>query len=332
MARNSTFALRQPTAGKCTGLVPRLLAIALALGACSSSSPDGSKSAGGAGGAGTGGSSAAGSGGDTGGSGGSGGESTAGSGGAGSGTGGSAGDTAGTGGSSAGTPDAAAESDASPGGSDASAVDQAPSAPSGSGVLYVGGEMPMVGVDGQIHAALKARNLDVQDVIYSAATPAMADGKQLVILSYSLLSSSFKTDGWAAVKAPIIVLEHNLLPLLGMSKEHSFQTGVTALTLTSDDPTLSAGLSGDVTVYSKTGEFFWGSPGPGAIKVATIKGNPARVVTFAYPAGAMMTDGPAPGKRVQLFVAVHAPPPNPTEFLGPDGIKLLGGAIDWCIK
>ena len=87
-----------------------------------------------------------------------------------------------------------------------------------------------------------------------------------------------------------------------------------------------------MTIYSQVGEVFWGIPSPAAIKVATVKGNPQRAVTFAYPAGAMMVGRVAKAKRMQIFVAVHAPPANPQPFLNANGLALVGGAIDWCLQ
>src|SRR5205814_8671865 len=106
---------------------------------------------------------------------------------------------------------------------------------------------------------------------------------------------------------------------------HGFQAGLTSITMTSADPVLSQGLSGDVTVYLRTGEMFWGVPGPGAIKVATAKGGPERSYYFAYPAGAMMASKPAAGKRLHFFFAVHAPPPVPTLYPNANRPDLLRG-------
>jgi hypothetical protein len=201
-------------------------------------------------------------------------------------------------------------------------------------VLFVAGEMPMVGVDLQIHELLKTKNIEVEDVRETVA-PASAQGKGLIIVSYSVLSTTFKAADFADLPVPLMVLEHFLLPDLGMTSVdgHGFEPDVTQITLTSHDPTLTAGLpAGDVTVYSQVGEFFWGVPSAAAITVATVKGNPTRAVTFAYPAGAMMFGRVAPAKRMQFFAAVHAPPPNPQPFLNEQGLALLGAAIDWCLQ
>jgi hypothetical protein len=204
----------------------------------------------------------------------------------------------------------------------------------GGKVLYVAGDKPLVGNDGLIHDALKARGLAVQDVTATTVTPAMTEGVGLMIVSYSIQSGTFKGADFADTKVPIIVLEHNVLAQLGMTDGagHGFVGGGT-LTITGDDAALTAGLKGDVNVYGPAGkEMFWGVPGPGAIKVASVKGNPGHLVYFVYPAGAMMVGKPAPAKRMQLFIASHAPPPVTDQFLNADGLKLLGAALDWMLK
>jgi hypothetical protein len=266
-------------------------------------------------------------GGTGGGDGGSGGGATGGS------TGGAGGSTGGTGVEAVG--DAAAPpADTLPGGSPDTAPQTGTGGSSGGKVLYVAGEKPMVGNDGLIHDALKMRGLEVTDVTTATVTPAMAEGKSLMIVSYSLQSGSFKGADYADLKVPIIVLEHNVLPQLGMTDGggHGFVGGGN-LTIVGTDTALTAGLTGDVSVYGPAGkEMFWGVPGPGAIKVATAKGGPERSFYFVYPAGAMMATRPAAGKRVHFFFAVHSPPPVPTLYLNDNGVKLLGGALDWMLK
>jgi hypothetical protein len=198
--------------------------------------------------------------------------------------------------------------------------------------LMVVGTIPLVGTDVVIRDALQARGLTVQEVQESAATVADAEGKQLVVLSFSMQSTSLKAD-FTDVHAPILVLEHFLLPRLGMttSEGHGFQNKLTAITVSADSA-LAAGFSGPVTVYQREGEMFWGIPGPGAIKVATAEGHPERSFLFAYPAGAMMASKPAPHKRVHFFFAVHAPPPVKDLYLNDNGLKLLTAALDWSLS
>jgi hypothetical protein len=241
-----------------------------------------------------------------------------------------------TGGSS-GTGGAALSPDAAAGGPDATlSTSDGPAGPPATGgvVIYIAGEKPLAGNDGLIHDALKARGLTIMDVTTASVTPAMAEGARLMIVSYSIQSDAFKGADFADVKVPIIVLEHNVLPMLGLTDDagHGYVMGST-LTITGDDASLTGGLTGDVTVYGPAGkEMFWGVPGPGAIKVASAKGTPGHLVEFAYPAGAMMASKPAPAKRMQLFVASHAPPAVTDQFLNADGTKLLNAALDWMLK
>lgn len=206
-------------------------------------------------------------------------------------------------------------------------------APSAGKALMVVGAIPLVGTDVQIRDALRARQLEVEEVTEVAATPAHAQGKRVVVLSFSMLSTAFKAD-LADAPVPVIVMEHNLLPRLGMTSAegHGYQPGLTHLVLASPDPVLSAGLSGEVAVHLREQQMFWGKPGPGAITVATAKGHPDKPVFFAYPAGATMVGRTAPAKRLHFFFAVHAPPPVPELFLSEPGLKLLGATIDWSLQ
>jgi hypothetical protein len=210
-------------------------------------------------------------------------------------------------------------------------------APAGGRALMVVGTIPLVGTDAVIRDALAARGVGVDEVLEAKATASDAAGKRLVILSFSMQSTRFAAAAsYRDVPVPIIVLEHFLLDDLGMTTDgpgHGFQNKVTALALTGTDPVLTAGLpAGEVTVYRRVGEMFWGVPGPGAVRVATVQGNPERVLYFAYPAGAMMVSQPAPAKRLHFFFAVHAPPPVTDLYLNDAGLKLLGGAIDWSLR
>jgi hypothetical protein len=218
-----------------------------------------------------------------------------------------------------------------------SAADRTAASPPAPGqALMVVGTIPLHGTDNQIREALESRGLKVQAVKEDQATPADAAGKRIVVLSYSMKSTEFKAEAFADLPVPIIVLEHFLLPRLGMTgpKDHGFTpSNLTQIEITGRDPVLGAGFPpGERTVYVRGQEMFWGVPSAAAIRVASIKGQPERITYFAYPRGAEMVGRTAPARRVQFFHATHAPPPVDTLYLSADGLKLLGGAIDWALQ
>jgi hypothetical protein len=263
--------------------------------------------------------------------GGSGGSGAAGSGGS-AGTGGAAGGSGGEGGAPPADAAPVPEKDASPTvAPDLGVSAEVGPAVSGGAALMVVGKGPLIGDDLQIQKVLQDKGLKVETVEDAVATAASAQGKRVVILSYSLDSDLFKNKAeFVDVPVPLIVMEHALLGTLGMANNHKWAEPVTQITITGPDSPLAAGLPmGDVTVYGKTGEVFWGVPGPGALKVATVKGNANQWVIFAYPTGAMMMTRPAPAKRLQFFLGAHQ---VPTQFLNDKGLQLLGASIAWSIQ
>lgn len=272
--------------------------------------------------------------------GGSGGSTTAtgGAGGGGTSTGGtsatggsSGGATSGTGGTTTATGGTTGAGDASGG-----TPDMASTMPpmTGGKALLITGTIPIVGTDVKFKEALEARGLEVEIVQERVATPANAEGKRVIIMSYGMKSTEFKAEAYADVPVPIIVTEHFLLPRLKMTgTAHGFTGKMTRLTFVSDHELQGGFPKGDVEVYSPSQEFFWGTPTSAGIRIAHLTGQPDRVAYFAYDKGAMMEGLAAPAKRVQFFHASHSPDPiDRNLYLNANGLKLLGVTIDWCLK
>jgi hypothetical protein len=200
------------------------------------------------------------------------------------------------------------------------------------GALLVTGTIPLVGTDVQFKAALEAAGLDVEVIQERTATPAHANGKRLVLLSYGMKSTAFDAEAFIEVPVPIILTEHYLLPRLGMSQAHGYTEKMTTLTFASNHA-LARGLAGDVDVYATSQEFFWGTPSPAAIRIAHVVGQPDHVTFFAYEKGARMDGAVARAKRVQFFHASHSPDPiDANLYLNATGLTLLDATIAWCLK
>jgi hypothetical protein len=130
-----------------------------------------------------------------------------------------------------------------------------------------------------------------------------------------------------------MVTEQNLLPRLKMSSAHGFTGKMAKLTFVSDHELAAGFPKGDLEVYSPSQEFFWGTPSAAGLRIAHLVGQPDKVTYFAYEKGMMMDGAVAPAKRVQFFHASHSPDPiDKNLYLNANGLKLLGAAIDWCLK
>jgi hypothetical protein len=288
--------------------------VTVALGCSSASNKSGGNSTGGAGGDGgssdTGGATGGGGGGSTGGSGGS-----AGSGGS---------DTGGSGAGGqpvdAGTPD---EGTSTP--------SDGPSGTGGGGgssgghdVLFLSGGKGAI--DASLMTGLKAKGFTI--MMAADNTPAaMAAGKALVVIS-STTSRGNIDPKFKDSPVPIIVMKDGVMKALGMTGADVVTgVGMNKVTMVMGaDADLSAGKTGDVTVYSNTDRMFAGQMlGADAKKVATLVGQAMQWAIFAYDKGGMMPGGPAPARRVGFFA-------HQDGSLSPDGLALFEAAVDWATK
>ena len=169
-------------------------------------------------------------------------------------------------------------------------------------------------------------------ILDQADAATAAQEADAVVISSSV--SANKLEGkYRDFPKPVILWESYLLPHMGMAglkeegdygtKEHTRY----AWLVNAPHP-LSAGLeSGLVNIYAKNGAMNWGTPGLGATIIATIPGDPEKVLEFSYEKGATMDyQNIAPGRRVFLFL--DATFPN----LNESGLKLFDEAIRWSVE
>ncbi len=144
----------------------------------------------------------------------------------------------------------------------------------------------------------------VDFVTDSASTTASADGKALVIVSSTVTSGQVATK-FRNVEVPVICWEHAIFDDLGMTAngaaDHNFITGQNSIQITAPGHPLAAGHSGTLAVFSPAGNMCWGLPAASAAKVATVPGDAAKAVIFAYEAGDPMVGLSAPARRVGFF-------------------------------
>ena len=198
----------------------------------------------------------------------------------------------------------------------------------GKHVMLVVGAVPLVGNDLAVEARVKQK-VPVDVVLETAATSAMAADKAAVIISAtsSLLGVDTK---FRDIAVPVIVMEPNLLAPMKMVGDAVTDRGTVAdqtqLTIVATNNPLTAGLTGNVTVYSAPYRMVYGLPGGDAVKIATIVGSTTQSPIFYYPAGVAMVGQNAPAKRLSFFIHNSA-----TANVAENGLKLLDAVVDWAI-
>jgi multiple sugar transport system substrate-binding protein len=215
---------------------------------------------------------------------------------------------------------------------DGSAPDAGPTdaPPSDGHILLVTGAMPD-GTDMQIRARLE-QHWTVDQIPELTVTTADASGKAGVIITASCSVMGVGTK-FKDVTTPVMLLEPNLLGMMGMTgdtaADHGTVAAQTQVTIVGEASNpLVASLSGNVDVYTAAYRMVFGVPGPQAIKVATVLNQPTQLAIFAYESGAQMVVGNAPGKRLSFFAHNNTVATNITE----NGLKLLDAAVEWLVS
>jgi glucose/arabinose dehydrogenase len=190
-------------------------------------------------------------------------------------------------------------------------------------LLVVGNGAAPIAADRLIRDRLIAMGYTVTIVDDGASTAADAGGKDLVLISSSVLATNVNTK-FRTTAVPLIVWEHALFDDLGMTAAPgTLRASQRDLIIASPAHPLAAGLSGTVQVATSAGNFASGLPNGSAVVVATVPGTTAAGI-FAYDAGVTMPGGAAPARRVALFLT-----DNTANILTADGRSLFDAAVQW---
>lgn len=187
-----------------------------------------------------------------------------------------------------------------------------------------------VAADAAAQARLAQLGFAVTFVDQHEPAPALA-GVDLVVVSAGV--SAHVVEGrFRHATVPVVLWEAYLLPHMGMTgRKEGADYGTHEekqryLWMVNAPHPLSAGrAAGLLNVVKRGGPMNWGRPGPGAIIIATMPGELAKGLIFAYEKGATM-DGEnlAPARRVMLFLDNNTFP-----GLNDDGQALFDAAVLW---
>jgi hypothetical protein len=152
----------------------------------------------------------------------------------------------------------------------------------------------------------------------------------LAVLSSSVASNLLQP--WVAdLPVPMLVLESTGFEQLGLTGSRWLSDvgptkAITDITIENAAHPLAAGLSGTVKVLNVPLKMRWGAPLPGASQIATFAGAADQAaLLFGYERGAVTAAGPAPARRVGLFLGNG----RVIRALTEQGWRLFDAAVAW---
>ncbi|MEM9450505.1 MAG: DUF4347 domain-containing protein [Cyanobacteria bacterium P01_E01_bin.6] len=202
---------------------------------------------------------------------------------------------------------------------------------SSANILFVAGSATLNASDQIIQQQFEqlGHNVIVQDDDVSNLDDTI--GNDLVFISESVKSSRVRNK-FAPATIPVISAEAFIfddMGLTGGSRNNDYGTldSKTSLTINqSTNPSLTAGLSGEVAVYDVASEIAWGNPNANAFKVANLPDNSSQAGIFAYDEGAALVNGDiAAARRLGFFIGSDA------QNVSVDGWKLFESTVNWAL-
>lgn len=179
-------------------------------------------------------------------------------------------------------------------------------------LVFVVGQGPMRPGDELLRRRLERRGYGVAVITDGLLRESDWAGKHAVVVSSSAEPALAARLREASV--PVVVLNPFLFAPLGLSgpalgSDFGYDTtlGRTGVTVRDPRHTLAAGGTGDVGVASRPIDIGWARPASDAAVIATVSGEPRRVVDFAYESGAALVGLDAPARRVGSTSAIAQP-------------------------
>lgn len=165
------------------------------------------------------------------------------------------------------------------------------------------------------------------------SSPDLAKGQDLIVISESVDAVDVG-DKYRNAPIPLVTFENDLLGELGMTGwknglDYGTDDNQRFIFVVNAPHPLAAGLKAGAqnVLDDEHYKMNWGRPGPGAVRIATLLGEPDKVAIFAYEKGATMNaEFLAPARRVSFFLWQDT-------FAGlrPEGLALFRAAVLWAV-
>jgi hypothetical protein len=165
------------------------------------------------------------------------------------------------------------------------------------------------------------------------SSPDLAKGQDLILISESVDAVDVG-DKYRNAPIPLMTFENDLLGELGMTGwknglDYGTDDNQRFIFVVNAPHPLAAGLRAGAqnVLDDEHYKMNWGRPGPGAVRIATLLGEPDKAAIFAYEKGATMNaEFLAPARRVSFFLWQDT-------FAGlrPEGLALFRAAVLWAV-
>jgi DNA-binding protein YbaB len=170
-------------------------------------------------------------------------------------------------------------------------------------LLVVGATSPLDSADAALQTRLQSMGMTV--VLKTSASLATADaaGMGLAIITQTAVATQVGTK-LRDVTTPVMVANQTLFDEMKMTGATTTDQGTAndkQVDILLPNHPLAAGLSGRVDVRTAANTLVWGKPSSSAIAVASLPGQPTKLVIFAYEKAAQMVGLAAPARRVAWF-------------------------------
>ena len=200
-----------------------------------------------------------------------------------------------------------------------------------SNVMLVAGNNPAADGDIPVIAQLQALGHAITVFDDDAVLAGDETGFDLIVISSTVTSSKVASE-FRLSAIPVVSWESFVYDDMGMTGtvfgvDYGTRDNEENIDVINSSHPLAAGLSGTTTLSSlATQSFGWGAPGPSAVIIATISGQPGEASIFAYDSGDGMFGLTAPARRVGLAMG------NDTASTWTaDAQVLFNAAINWAL-
>jgi hypothetical protein len=195
--------------------------------------------------------------------------------------------------------------------------------------LFVVGNTNLNTADNKLKQRLISLGYTVELADDNSVETADADGKGLILISATVLSGNVGSR-FTHVNVPVIVSEQWLFDDMKMTSTtantHYGQWGSTKkIRITNSNHPITAGISGDVTIFDAWQTIGWGMQVGGGQKLGHAPGAPsAKGMLFTYEEGAQMRGMIAPARRVGFFMRN-----NTANCFNNNGWALFDATVAW---